>query len=189
MMRSLGCMVAGLTLVACAQEPDRDRTTALLQPDFPTYQANVDDYLNRRCGTLDCHGQQGRAYRIYGREGLRNYAEQDGGLISGEQPTTDAERRANFESIIGLEPEGLNRLIASQGSQEELERWVWLRKPLRLERHKGGPVMAQDDPGYRCVVAWLRVPVVTGTGAIVPDNQRVFSDRAKELCLEATSYP
>ena len=39
----------------------------------------VDPYLQRRCGTLDCHGQPGRAYRIYGFTGFRLYNE-DAGL-------------------------------------------------------------------------------------------------------------
>lgn len=155
MLAGAGALLAGGT--SCAPAADENRFTLILQPDFNVYQQHVDNYLRRRCGTLDCHGQPGRAYRIYGREGFRLYNE-DAGLISGVQPTTAEETRANFQAIVGLEPEEMSRLIATQGTDPN--KLMFLRKPLRLERHKGGPAMADDDPGYRCVVAWLRVPVI-----------------------------
>jgi hypothetical protein len=154
-LAAAGALLAGGT--SCASVPDETRFTLILQPDFNVYQQHVDNYLRRRCGTLDCHGQPGRSYRIYGREGFRLYNE-DAGLISGVQPTTPDETRANFQAIVGLEPEEMSRLIATQGTDPN--KLMFLRKPLRLERHKGGPAMADDDPGYRCVVAWLRVPVI-----------------------------
>lgn len=174
---------------SCASPPDKDRITDIIQPDYESYRQNVDAYLSRRCGTLDCHGQPGRAYRVYGREGFRLYNE-DAGLISGVQPTTEAEIKANFQAIIALEPEELNRVMAKQGEDEALKRWIWIRKPLKLERHKGGPAMAEDDPGYRCVVSWLRIPVVTGDGTPIPPAQRQqMSPVAKALCAEALSFP
>ena len=148
---------------SCVNVPDENRFTAVLYaPDYPIYKANVDEYLSRRCGTLDCHGQEGRAYRIYGRTGLRLYI-QDAGLISGEQATTDQERQANYAAIIGLEPEMMNRVMAENGADPE--RLLFLRKPLKLERHKGGTVIsgsdqvAGGDKGYQCLTAWLRAPV------------------------------
>lgn len=186
-------VMALLASASCASAPDKDRVTEVIQPDFAIYKDNVDAYLARRCGTLDCHGQPGRSYRIYSREGFRDYTLQDGSLVSGQQPTTDEERQANFYALISVEPEQLNRVMATQGSDEELSRWIWLRKAQKLERHKGGAVMAEDDPGYKCVVAWLRVPVVrpdeNGQPVPVPPNERVFSQRDKDRCAEATSFP
>lgn len=180
---------AGVVLVAtpsCAPVPDRDRTTEIIEPDFAIYAQYVDTYLARRCGTLDCHGQPGRAYRIYSREGLR-LTDNDAGLVSGQQPTTPDEVRANFVSAIGLEPEQMSRVVASPDLDPNT--LLFLRKPLKLERHKGGTAMAQDDVGYKCVVGWLRVPVAQPDGTIIPPEQRVLPQRIKDACLEAASLP
>jgi hypothetical protein len=187
-----------LATTSCGSVPDSGRFTLVLQPDYEVYKTSVDNYLRRRCGTLDCHGQPGRAYRMYGREGFRLYNE-DAGLVSGLQPTTEAETRANFQAIVGLEPEEMSRLIATQGSDPN--KLLFLRKPLRLERHKGGPAMAEDDPGYRCVVAWLRIPVFRFVdGPDGPDGPKVpepippaeripLTPRQLQDCATAESYP
>lgn len=190
-----GALLAGGT--SCASAPDENRFTLILQPDFNVYQQHVDNYLRRRCGTLDCHGQPGRAYRIYGREGFRLYNE-DAGLISGVQPTTPEETRANFQAAVGLEPEEMSRLIATQGTDPN--KLMLLRKPLRLERHKGGPAMADDDPGYRCVVAWLRVPVIRFVDnpdnpgervpePIPPEERGNLTPRQAQDCDVAEQFP
>lgn len=186
---SIAGSVAGLiAIVSCASSPDENRLTQVITPDFDTYVATVDAYLTRRCGSLDCHGQPGRAYRIYSREGFRLYTIQDGTLVSGQQPTQPEEQRANFQALVALEPEEMTRLMARQG--EDPNRLLFLRKPLRLERHKGGPAMAEDDPGYRCVVAWLSIPVVLGDGTPIPPAQRAkLSANALRNCTEATSFP
>ncbi len=176
---------------ACASKP-RSAEVDLFAPDYGTYREHVDAYLQRRCGTLDCHGQAGRAYRIYGFSGLRD-AEDDAGLVSGKQPTTEAEVRANYASAVGLEPEEMSRLMASDGAQPT--RLMLLRKPLRLERHKGGPAMAEDDVGYRCIVAWLRIRTVQPTPdgedfEPIPEKERdKFSQRARLDCEEAKNQP
>jgi hypothetical protein len=183
-----GSLAALAAVVSCASAPDPNRLTEVIVPDFATYVASVDAYLTRRCGSLDCHGQPGRAYRIYSREGYRLYTVQDGGLVSGQQPTTPEEQRANFEALVGLEPEEMTRLMARQG--ENPDQLLFLRKPLKLERHKGGPAMAQGDPGYLCVVAWLSIPVVQGDGKPIPAAQRAkLSANALRNCAEATSFP
>jgi hypothetical protein len=195
MIAGAGALLAGGT--SCANVPDETRFTLILTPDFNAYQTNVDNYLRRRCGTLDCHGQPGRAYRIYGREGFRLYNE-DAGLISGFQGTTDEERRANYQAIVGLEPEEMSRVIARQGDNPNT--LMFLRKPLRLERHKGGPAMAEDDPGYRCVVGWLQVPVIRFVDnpdnpgervpePIPPDQRGTLNPRDAQFCKEAEQFP
>jgi hypothetical protein len=188
-----GALAAGST-TACAPTPDKTRFTAIIQPDYPTYAANVDAYVARRCGTLDCHGQPGRAYRIYGFTGFRLLnADGGGSLVSGQQPTTPDETRANYQAAISLEPEEMTRLMATQGA--EPNKLLLLRKPLRLERHKGGPAMAIDDAGYKCVVAWLRIKVVRPTQdgsdfETVPQEEREkMSARSIQDCQEAQGYP
>jgi hypothetical protein len=180
--------IALATTLSCADSPDRDRLTYVITPDFDTYVQSVDAYLTRRCGTLDCHGQPGRAYRVYSREGYRLYTIQDGGLVSGQQPTQPEEQRANFQALVALEPEEMTRLMARQGENPNM--LMFLRKPLKLERHKGGPAMAEEDPGYRCVIAWLSVPVVNGAGEIIPKAQRPkISAAADRACKDAANFP
>jgi len=180
------------TTTSCASSPDNQRYTEILQPDYPTYRDFVDTYLQRRCGTLDCHGQPGRAYRVYGFTGFRLY-NVDAGLVSGQQPTTEDEVRANYQAAISLEPEEMTRLMATQGT--EPNKLMFLRKPLRIERHKGGPAMALDDAGYKCVVAWLRVRVVRPTQdgvdfETIPQQERErMPARAALDCQEAQSFP
>lgn len=179
---------AAATTPSCALIPDPDRTTSLVEPDISLYVQHVDPFVARRCGTLDCHGQPGRAYRIYSREGLRMPSgDGEPGLVSGQQPTTVDEIRANFSSAIGLEPEQTSRVVASSTSDPNT--LMLLRKPLLLERHKGGPALAQDDAGYKCIVGWLRVPVVTEDGTIIPPSQRSLPQRIQEACAEAASVP
>jgi hypothetical protein len=185
-----GMGALALSSSSCASPPDSGRITTVIEPDYEVYRAHVNGYLSRRCGTLDCHGQPGRAYRIYGREGFRLYTVEDAGLVSGQQPTIEEEVRANFQAIITLEPEEMNRVMGRQGDREAVQRLVFVRKPLRFERHKGGPAMAEDDPGYRCVEAWLQVPVVDGNGEPIPPAARPpFPDRARQFCEEAESFP
>jgi len=154
--------------------------------------------LQRRCGTLDCHGQPGRAYRLYGFSGFRDYAEEAGTpLVSGQQPTTEGEILANYQAAVAIEPEEMSRLIARQG--EDPNKLILLRKPLRLERHKGGPAMTEDDPGYRCVVAWLRVRTVRAAAAdsedpggvetIPPEEREKMNDKDKGFCQLAAANP
>lgn len=189
-------LVTGTT-TSCASSPDRSRATFVLLPDYRAYQQNVDPYLQRRCGTLDCHGQPGRAYRLYGFSGFRLYNE-DAGLVSGQQPTTEAEITANYQATVALEPEEMSRVVARQG--QEPEKLILLRKALRLERHKGGRAMEIDDPGYRCVTAWLRLrtvraaqdPEAVGTGEVetIPlEDREPFSTRAQQECALAASIP
>jgi hypothetical protein len=184
----VGFASALIAISACASPPDSEALTEVIVPDFDIYIANVDAYLTRRCGSLDCHGQPGRAYRIYSREGLRLEQTQDGSLVSGQQQTQPEEKRANFEALVSVEPEEMSRLMGRQGDNpNEL---LFLRKPLKLERHKGGPAMAEDDPGYRCVVAWLQIPVVDGAGVPIPKEQRQkLSANGIKNCQTATDFP
>ncbi len=185
---AVALFTGGAALLACADAPDAGRQTTILEPDYDSYAKYVDVYLARRCGSLDCHGQPGRAYRIYGREGYRLYTAQDGGLISGDQPTTEEETRANFQALVALEPEEMSRLMGRQGA--EPNRLLFLRKPLRLERHKGGPSMAEGDPGYRCVVSWLSVPVVRGDASLIAPAERTpMSPAAIGACAQAAAFP
>jgi len=187
-----GAFVMGTTS-SCASSPDRDKLTVAIVPDIDTYVTNVDAYLTRRCGTLDCHGQPGRAYRIYSSRGFRLPTLLDGSLVSGEQATDPAERRANFQALVAIEPEEISRFMAANAPPDDFDaprRLLFLRKAQKIERHKGGAAMAEDDPGYRCVLAWLRIPVVRGDGTPIPPNERIkLTPQQVDQCTIAANLP
>jgi hypothetical protein len=156
-----GLFVAG----ACASVPDEHRFTYVgplpdnltLAPDFDAYQKGVDEYLARRCATLDCHGQLGRPLRIYSANGLRAFDAAGGGgfpNLTAHTPLTPDEQKANYVAVIGLEPETMGQVIAGGGTDPK--KLLLIKKPLLLESHKGGQVMSNEaDDGYRCITSWL----------------------------------
>jgi len=145
---------------ACASVPDETRYTRIAQPDATAFQGpgnlGVSYFLERRCGTLDCHGQVGRALRVYGRDGLR--LPNDAGITPLSGDTTPAEIAANYRAVVALEPEQMSRVVAGGEDPETL---LLLKKPLDIKfggvQHKGGPVIAAGhaDPGYQCLTSWL----------------------------------
>jgi hypothetical protein len=92
--------------------PSPDDVSVVAAPDYEQFKgaaadgaleaAGVSRVLERRCATLDCHGQVSRPLRIFGQYGLR--LEQDGSVRPGVEPTTEAEYQANYAAVIGLEP-------------------------------------------------------------------------------------
>ena len=109
--------------------------------------------FERRCGTLDCHGQVGRPLRIYSGLGLR--LPNDAGNTPGSNATTPDEITANYRAVIGLEPEQMSRVEAGQIPVTDL---LILAKPLMLEAHKGGPAIASGDSAETCITSWLIGP-------------------------------
>jgi hypothetical protein len=157
-LRTLGAWVALASvagIVACASSVSKDdgtlRTTTILAPDQGQFAA-VSPMLERRCGTLDCHGQVGRPLRLYSGRGLR--LPNDAGLGPGQGDTTAEEITANYRAVIGLEPEQLTRVVAGVIPPRSL---LLLYKPLNLGFHKGGPAFAPTgDPGEACLVTWMQ---------------------------------
>lgn len=162
-----GCVdVSGVTQVEC---PPGSRA------DFELVSAVVE----KRCGSLDCHGSEFRPLRIYGKFGLRRPepVPQDAGdetfvyeeyFPGGDQPTTDAELEANLRSICGLEPELMKQVVSKEADPEVLS---FIRKPRLREKHKGGLIWYKGDTGDQCLTNWL-------TGGV---------DRSK--CTEELNHP
>lgn len=155
-------MVASTPLLACEKIPSPFLFACADLEDFKP----VSNVLERRCGTLDCHGDYARPLRIYGQTGLRSATEaevldpgeaQDNDTISGGKGTTDEEVELNWRSSCGLEPERTAQVVAGSLSPREL---MLIRKPLQLEtsleKHKGGQLFLSGGPGEVCVSCWLR---------------------------------
>ena len=127
----------------------------------------VADYLDQRCGTLDCHGSMSRDLRIWGCNGLR--------LSPSDIPdcattrTTPAEHAATYRSLVGLEPEAMNEVMQGHGTQPELLTFV--RKARGMETHKGGQLITPGDVQDVCIVSWLA------------------GDTNVDACVQALRYP
>jgi hypothetical protein len=150
-------LVLLVTAVAgCASRPDDGSTPELVVADLDlaTYSSAVHPVLERRCGSIDCHGQLPRGLRVYGENGMR--LPNTRGLTPGVGATTPEEARATYESIVGLEPEKTNQL-ASRTPRLLADAYdlTFLSKPLELERHRPGRSLAKGQPAEQCITSWL----------------------------------
>lgn len=153
--RGILAVLAGVAPLACigacvtAEEYAITKNNCPPEADFPI----VSQVFERRCGTLDCHGQPARPFRVYGRLGLRKEEGIGGGDVTGGAvETTEGEMRANRVSACGLEPERMANVIAGTLPLTEL---TLVRKPRLLEAHKGGEVTPKGSEGYRCITSWI----------------------------------
>ena len=140
--------ILALLIVACTF-PSSTATNLATTPDRATFPP-VADLLGKRCGTLDCHGSAYRNLRVYGSLGLR-LAPTDRPLAHGQ--TTPEEYDADFESIVGLEPELMTEVVTQGGVQPD--RLTFVRKARGTEHHKGGSLMNAGDPEDNCITSWL----------------------------------
>ena len=128
----------------------------------------VTTVFERRCGSLDCHGSIDRNMRIYSSRGLR--LPNDAGLKVGSGDTTLDETTANYQSILSLEPEQTNKVVAG-GDPYTL---LIVKKPLELEKHKGGPAIRKGDDSERCIVSWLKETILEPIDKTACANAAVF---------------
>ncbi|HEX4514396.1 MAG TPA: hypothetical protein VH054_12690 [Polyangiaceae bacterium] len=143
-MRRSSFALAALVL-ACV---DPNARTSIDGPDRSQFDL-VQPFLENSCGTLDCHGTRYRNLKVWGYEGLRLAP----GDIPGGNPTTTAEVDATYESIVSLEPEIMNEVVAQQGADPE--RLTIVRKARGTESHAGGAVLTVGGNGDRCFTSWL----------------------------------
>jgi len=152
--------LALIAAVAACAAPSADEVVVLDRGARPSYEGfssarGAGAYLARRCGSLDCHGQPGRGMLLYSATGLRATSRPGQPQpVSGGAPLTADEIRANYTSVIALEPEVMATVVREGGRAPE--RLMLLRKPLGTERHKGGVVFTDEtDPGWLCLTTWL----------------------------------
>lgn len=145
----LPALVLGYLVVAalgCAETTPDEELHLPSRSQFPL----VLDAMERRCGTLDCHGTPGRNLRLYTGSGLRLDAKD----IPGNGQTTEAELDASYWSVQGLEPEIMSAVIADEGADPE--RLVMIRKARGTEHHKPGAIIQEDDDTDVCIRSWLK---------------------------------
>jgi hypothetical protein len=148
-------------------ELDRNVSTRASPGSFRTN--GVSTVFEKRCGSLDCHGSSARNMRIYSSRGLR--LPNDAGVTVSVGATTLDEITANYQSILTLEPEETNAVIQG-GDPNTL---LVVKKPLALEKHKGGQVIRRGDDAERCITSWLKEDLVTPID--------------KEACTRAAIFP
>lgn len=152
---------------------------AVITVDGPAFGAQgssfrpISSVVERRCGTLDCHGSTYRPLKVYGQIGLRRPEEKDSKNVKsfkdyysgGPEATTEAELFDNYTSLCGLEPEILSAVVAGKDLPDSL---TLVRKPRLREKHKGGLIWNQSDPGDLCLINWL-----TGIDDTAPCDQEL----------------
>lgn len=131
MSRAAATIGLAVSLAACAPEQGVERVRELEEADYDL----VHPILEARCGTLDCHGDPGRPFRIYAETGLRLRDDLRGLAI------TQEELDLNVRSIEAVDPD------------DEL----FISKPLLGGlAHEGGDLwLDPSDPQPTCVAAWL----------------------------------
>jgi hypothetical protein len=146
--------VSGLAFALGCSPPDkgelkRDVFTRASANSFRN--ASVAIVFERRCSSLDCHGQVSRNLRLYSSRGLR--LPNEAGAIPGTGDTSQDELAANYQSLLTLEPEDTNKVILENGDPYQL---LVVKKPLEIEKHKGGQVIRRGDDAERCIVSWFK---------------------------------
>ncbi len=144
------CALAGCSTVPSDARVGLDAPNSSEQEFGP-----VADYLDHRCGSLDCHGQVGRNLRIWGCEGMRldpTDIPQCNRALGGRQ-TTPAEHQATYRSLVGLEPAVMSAVVDGHGEHPELLTFV--RKARGTETHKGGTLITPGDAQDTCITTWL----------------------------------
>jgi len=143
---STTALVSALLLVGSACTRYDGETHAVDLPPRATF-SPVSGVLESRCGTLDCHGAPARNMRIYGVFGLRA----NGNAVTGNPDTTEEDLDATYESVTGVDPEALSRVLAGA---EDPSRWIVLSKGTGRESHVGEARLPSGSAGHRCLVEW-----------------------------------
>ena len=146
-------VVAGL--LACASPDPNARSKLSLPPgDTATFKP-VGDFVAHRCGSLDCHGQVGRNFKVYGGDSLRLVTANNPQPITGngDADTQPEEYASTYASLVDLEPEIISDVVKSGGSSPD--RLTFVRKMRGDEQHIGGKLVSAGDDMDTCMTSWL----------------------------------
>jgi len=147
-------------------QSDLDARQTLTCPDEKLFRTAVSPFIEKRCGTLDCHGSATQPLRLYGELGLRHPAEAN---VSGGVETTSIERQDNFASVCGLEPEKMADAVGNLGASAD--QLLFISKPRDAMHHKGGKVIEEGSDADRCLTGWV--------GALTPEDAAEVNARCK----------
>lgn len=150
----LGVLALSALAVAAGCRDNLDETVTLTNacPDQAIFEQSVSPFLERRCGTLDCHGGIARPMHLFGQLGLRHPGEDN---ISGGKATTATELGANYASVCNVDAEKMADSVASLGNKATT--LLLVTKARGQEKHKGGKVVNEGDSGDRCILLWLQL--------------------------------
>ena len=137
---ALTLVLAALAAPACTGDDPGE--TPAPSGDVASYTRDLHPLLEASCATLDCHGDRGRALRLYSEIGLRAEG------LSRDAGQTDPELAANVASLLAVDPGAaptrhlalLKPLSKAEGGVAHVGPKLWLNK---------------DDPGYLCLLGWL----------------------------------
>src|SRR5262249_42889760 len=104
----------------------------------------------KRCGSLDCHGARYRNMRLYGYASGRL---DPASLPDSPADTTQQEIDADYDAVVGVEPELTRRVVADKGQNPS--RLTVVRKARGEENHKGNQQIVPGDAADLCVLSWL----------------------------------
>jgi hypothetical protein len=144
-----GCLGADATATQTFKCPSRESFTGH-PADGGADVLAVSAFMERRCGTLDCHGSMLRPMRLLGRYGLRDPGQKN---VTGGAATTAAEIDANYASVCNVDPEQMDKAVADNGNSKE--NLLVLKKARGIEGHKGGTIVTKGTPGDDCLLGWL----------------------------------
>lgn len=140
-------LVLATSLLAFGCTESAIHELALPEGDVSLFTGDLQRYVGVRCGSLDCHGDMGRAMRVYAVDGLRITPDLRG------LPISDGEIAVNvevFESFAYETTEAtknqilLKALSTDAGGQAHEGNTIWLDT---------------QDLGYRCLLGYfLREP-------------------------------
>jgi hypothetical protein len=152
---------AGVLLASCSSV-NNQRIGIDAPPFSEATFSPLNGFLVERCGTLDCHGQPGRNFRIWGCDGMRLDAGQQVTCVpsdAGGGLTTIYELQATYRSMVGLEPQTMSTVYAGCYGQDtdglgdypppngcHPELLTMVEKARGLEAHKGGQLFCLSAP-------------------------------------------
>jgi hypothetical protein len=161
-------------VAACASVPSDARIGIDAPSSAEDQFGPVSNFLDHRCGSLDCHGQEGRNLRIWGCEGMRL---EPGDVPQCSKPlggsfTTPDEHLETYRSLVGLEPALMSAVVADHGANPDL--LTFIRKARGEESHKGGTLITPGDPQDACLTSWLQGNTDTANCVLAKDPIKGF---------------
>jgi hypothetical protein len=144
-------------LIACSVPPSDARIGLNAPSESAAEWYPVEDYMGYHCGSLDCHGNSARNLIVWSCYGLR-LGDAISGCPSINRPTTTAEEYdATYRSLVGLEPNVMSVVVASEGQDggANPDLLTFIRKARGEEAHKGGTIFLAGSEADSCFTSWL----------------------------------